>query len=101
MNQTKILERKLTNIYAKISIKILKIKFSYFRLMIKRGSAYVEQKLLPFVKTDNFNDLVLHLNRKRKPVKTAIESNDVVVLEEVDFDNPTLGDMIGVDKSDW
>lgn len=70
-------------------------------MLIKRGSTYVEEKLIPFVKTDNYNDLVDHLNQQRKPVKMPIKSKDVVILEEIDLDNPTLGYMIGVDEIDW
>lgn len=90
--------RLFCSIYNKSNNDIFQFKN---RLLIKYGSAYVERKLIPFVKDDGFRDLEHYLRDIQLSKIGNIKAHDVIILEDTDLDNPTLGHMIGLDEKDW
>lgn len=62
----------------------------------------MERKLIPFVKDDDFRDLVQYLrDLQLLTEKVNTKAREVIMMEDKDFDNPTLGYVIGLDKEDW
>lgn len=75
----------------------MKIFMLNFRPTINFSNVELKPKLIPFVKKDNFPDLVKYVRDLRSPIKTPAPYREVILMEKIDPDNPSLAHMMGVD----